>query len=292
MIKLHKMPRYYPVAVPQKLLSQSKKNPIQSAWRILKASITPGTIIFKKILFIYLREREKKKREHELGEGQREWGRRRHRLSIEQGTPWRVWSRGPEMMIWTEGRCLTHWATKVPSWHHSDHPHWAPQRQEGGFPEAFEQWGLLPVTGPRALNRIPLHRTHQKFVIATSTKIGISSVKIPKHFTDAYFQKKLHKPRYQEGEIFDSKKGNVRLQHSTRLISMLWIRKFCQKSNLFLTFRATSTLCFLPQMEFALTNQCSTFLTKNLILTHFHKNNNLGGKNQNICWIYTMEYYS
>jgi len=67
--------------------------------------------------------------------------------------------------------------------------------------------GLLLVTGPFKLNGTPLRRVNQRFLLATSTKVDVSGVKVPASINDKYFARiKAEKSAKKEGDIFDAKK--------------------------------------------------------------------------------------
>ncbi|CAF0768887.1 unnamed protein product [Brachionus calyciflorus] len=71
--------------------------------------------------------------------------------------------------------------------------------------------GLLLVSGPFKLNGCPLRRINQIYVIATSTKVDVSSVNVPENINDSFFNrvraaKKQVKSAEAGAEIFQQKK--------------------------------------------------------------------------------------
>jgi large subunit ribosomal protein L6e len=80
--------------------------------------------------------------------------------------------------------------------------------------------GLLVVSGPFKINSVPMRRVNQRYVIATSTRLDISKVKLPENLTDAYFRrdkKEARKQRKQQaGDIFAQKKAAYQLSDTRK----------------------------------------------------------------------------
>jgi len=75
--------------------------------------------------------------------------------------------------------------------------------------------GLLLVTGPQKLNGVSLRRVNQIYVIATSTKLDLSSTKFD-NLDDKNFKRVRPDKKNAEKDIFDSKKEKPQLSDERR----------------------------------------------------------------------------
>merc|ERR1712199_6645 len=64
--------------------------------------------------------------------------------------------------------------------------------------------GLLLITGPYAVNGVPLRRVPQSYVIGTQTKVDISGLTVPADINDDFF-KKPKAPKKKDDELFFEK---------------------------------------------------------------------------------------
>merc|ERR1711918_144866 len=77
--------------------------------------------------------------------------------------------------------------------------------------------GLLLVTGPYAVNGVPLRRVPRSYVIATQTKVDISGVKVPAEVNDDFFKKEQTKKKKTD-EVFDQKEKESTIDESRKAI--------------------------------------------------------------------------
>merc|ERR1711913_216539 len=69
--------------------------------------------------------------------------------------------------------------------------------------------GLLLITGPYKVNGCPLRRINQKYLLATSTKVDVSGVKIPDNIIDKYFARvKADDNKKEEYAVSEQRKAD------------------------------------------------------------------------------------
>merc|ERR1711918_47949 len=66
--------------------------------------------------------------------------------------------------------------------------------------------GLLLITGPYAVNGVPIRRVPQSYVIATQTTVDISGITIPAEVTDSIFKKSKTSKKKDDEMFFEKDK--------------------------------------------------------------------------------------
>lgn len=62
------------------------------------------------------------------------------------------------------------------------------------------------LIGPFCINGVPLRRVNQAYVIATKTKVDISTLKVPEKLNDSYFRRSNSKAKGGTASIFAESK--------------------------------------------------------------------------------------
>merc|ERR1711976_597835 len=78
--------------------------------------------------------------------------------------------------------------------------------------------GLVLITGPFKVNGCPLRRVNQRLLLATSTSVNISGVKVPDSLNDEYFRrvKAAKKQPKKDGDIFEAKKEEYKVSEQRK----------------------------------------------------------------------------
>merc|ERR1719486_1000030 len=69
--------------------------------------------------------------------------------------------------------------------------------------------GLLLITGPYAINGVPLRRVPQSYVIATQTKVDLAGVSVPASVNDDLFKKEQTKKKKTDEVFFEKEKEST-----------------------------------------------------------------------------------
>jgi len=94
----------------------------------------------------------------------------------------------------------------------------------------MKQSGLLLVTGPFAVNGVPLRRVSQRFVIVTSTKLDVSSLNGLDDVEDGYFKKTKSAKKNKDGKAkFPAEKKKTQLAVDNQLLEIITKTEFMKQ---------------------------------------------------------------
>eukprot|EP01083_Nonionella_stella_P179896 639963_1 len=90
----------------------------------------------------------------------------------------------------------------------------------------LKQSGLLLVTGPFAVNGVPLRRVSQRFVIITSTQLDVSKVNGLNEIEDGFFKRTKQSKKQKEKQKLPENKKKTQLNVDNQLLEVIGKREF------------------------------------------------------------------